>query len=985
MPSSPGDARYALIIAVDTYADDLLHDLRAPLRDAAALEEVFRDPAIGRFTEVTVLRNPTAKTAMETVESFFARSAAADVVVFHFSGHAFRGEKTDELYLALTDTDKTKAPYTTSIPGTALRELLEKGRANRKLLLLDCCHGGALTLTRGEDQEFFRGVRGLVPQVMGPPSPAKGTIIIGAARAGELAHEAENGALSGAVVEGLKTGKADYGRLGKVSTDDLFRYVTQWCAENRPEQHPVRQELAHSGAFIVADNPFCTPVLLPDKVKELLGSTEPHDRLDALNVLRDLACAEHLELAEMARSQLRLVAAFDSDWRVKELAASLLTHTSLTVVSRVEFGKVRIGELSAKVVKVVGPPLAGDWQAHSDHPAVAAVRHRDNLEIRLQPRHGRHVRAKVTVSSDAGDAVVEVSAQVQRQLPTLKPLPALKLLPTLKMPRYPGAGTHPWLAAVAAATILLTATSLHFVPRAQVIGWCIPRQDLRVLTTEMLREPVEAAAAGFAASRLADDCAQTQVTVSTTPSDGQAQERIARQWPDAELRTAGPSPDVWLPESSMQVDRARQAIRPDAPHRLELPDAAATRAASVASSPLVFAVPGATGPSSLSWAALLRGAWTIPRADPRRSSTGLLVTSSLYEAAKDPHSAEKILKPSQGGDDSRYDLCQQRLAAEPPPAGTGYVVPAKSVHDYNAGNPLGDTCQVNHAPPANRQLRQVTLSAAPVLDVPCVPIGDSAWGDDQQRRLADEFCRYLRGPGRPMLLKHGLDPPKPDAAEALPDANAAEQVINTWSAAQRPVRMLLAMDVSGSMRLPVPGSSIQRIKATTAAARKAVAESSFGDDDQTGLWEFATKLSGARDYRELAPLAAATSDHQSLLADKLNGLKVSNRNTGLNDTISAGIEALRKGTSPDAEFAPVNLLVVLTDGENDDPGSIGVDQIGRQLRGSGVQVSVIASVGANCRAFEPLRRQGLSCFDETRGGLAAAFDQALPSRAAKSS
>ena len=71
---------------------------------------------------------------------------------------------------------------------------------------------------------------------------------------------------------------------------------------------------------------------------------------------------------------------------------------------------------------------------------------------------------------------------------------------------------------------------------------------------------------------------------------------------------------------------------------------------------------------------------------------------------------------------------------------------------------------------------------------------------------------------------------------------------------------------------------------------------------------------------------------------------------------------------------------MLTDGENDDPGSLTVPEIGRRLRDSGVQVSVIASVGANCRSFQPLVEQGLSCFDERKGGLAAAFDKALPAR-----
>jgi hypothetical protein len=174
------------------------------------------------------------------------------------------------------------------------------------------------------------------------------------------------------------------------------------------------------------------------------------------------------------------------------------------------------------------------------------------------------------------------------------------------------------------------------------------------------------------------------------------------------------------------------------------------------------------------------------------------------------------------------------------------------------------------------------------------------------------------------------------------------------------------------------------IKAIKAAARRAVTGRSLRTDDQVGLWEFATRLDRARDYRELLSLSKATADQQTRLADRLDGLTASDNDTGLYDTIFAGIAKLRAGAHPDAAFPPVNLLVVLTDGENDDPGSKGVSDIGAQLRDSGVQVSVIASVGANCRTLQPLVEQGLSCFDADRGGLDAAFEKALPSRRAAS-
>jgi uncharacterized caspase-like protein len=241
MAAGSGDARYALIVAVSEYADSGLSDLAAPRRDAEKLAEVLRRADIGDFRSVEVLVDPDHVTAQRRIEDFFARRDPLDIAVLHFSGHGFRGEGNDQLFLAMRDTTKDN-PFATSVPGDFLRGVIENSRARRKLVLLDCCHSGAFLLTRGPGAAappepagrsraadlFAASVRKIAPEDSQPQVNAMGTVIIGAARATELARETQTGALAGAVVEGLETGDADVNRTGRISTENLFEYVTEW-------------------------------------------------------------------------------------------------------------------------------------------------------------------------------------------------------------------------------------------------------------------------------------------------------------------------------------------------------------------------------------------------------------------------------------------------------------------------------------------------------------------------------------------------------------------------------------------------------------------------------------------------------------------------------------------------------------------------------------------------------------------------------------
>lgn len=68
-------AKRALILAVDTYADEGLRALQAPTQDADGLADVLQDPGIAGF-EVTVKKNLSLDAAGEVIGDFFTQLPA---------------------------------------------------------------------------------------------------------------------------------------------------------------------------------------------------------------------------------------------------------------------------------------------------------------------------------------------------------------------------------------------------------------------------------------------------------------------------------------------------------------------------------------------------------------------------------------------------------------------------------------------------------------------------------------------------------------------------------------------------------------------------------------------------------------------------------------------------------------------------------------------------------------------------------------------
>jgi Ca-activated chloride channel homolog len=287
----------------------------------------------------------------------------------------------------------------------------------------------------------------------------------------------------------------------------------------------------------------------------------------------------------------------------------------------------------------------------------------------------------------------------------------------------------------------------------------------------------------------------------------------------------------------------------------------------------------------------------------------------------------------------------------------------------------------------------------PVLDHPFVLLPAATELDDRAR-LARRFFEYLTGPdaqhdlreagfrdaarnvGGSLGADDGVLVDDPPAWAGPPAGATLVRELDAWEQARLPARALLAMDVSGSMSEKLPGPGGHRITAARQAAARAVRL--MGDKDHIGLWRFSQSLDGPRDYQELVPLGPAGARAgggrgSEQVAETLAGLGATKEDTGLYDTMDAGIGKLRAGGGPNDA---VDALIVVTDGKNEDTnGGVGLGDVVDRLRDGEKVLAFFLTFGpARCdagdlgelTAGQPDR---VRCLDADRIGLELAFEQ----------
>ncbi|WP_310529598.1 VWA domain-containing protein, partial [Nocardioides sp.] len=167
---------------------------------------------------------------------------------------------------------------------------------------------------------------------------------------------------------------------------------------------------------------------------------------------------------------------------------------------------------------------------------------------------------------------------------------------------------------------------------------------------------------------------------------------------------------------------------------------------------------------------------------------------------------------------------------------------------------------------------------------------------------------------------------------ASPEKAEIDSVMKSWGTLTVPSSILAVIDASGSMDFPA-GDTTRMALAVNAARTALVA---FPSHARIGLWAFSINQGGpGQDWRELAPLRRLDAPTEGgrtqveLLDDQAGVLAgLTQGGTGLYDTV---LDAYRTATR---EYNPsyYNTVAVLSDGANDDPGSIGLRALLKELR-----------------------------------------------------
>jgi len=472
-----------------------------------------------------------------------------------------------------------------------------------------------------------------------------------------------------------------------------------------------------------------------------------------------------------------------------------------------------------------------------------------------------------------------------------------------------------------------------------------------------------------------DRCVDVQVR---GVESAEAASALVTGWDEASL---GPQPDVWVPASSawaLQVQLKRQATRQSDLIPYERPK--------VATTPMVFAMPKPMAQAlgwprnPLGWNDLLEavrsgegwkafnqpqwGPFRLGKIDPNLSTPGLealigavfaatgqgsdLSVETLQQQADRLRTVILGIERAPGQDaDTPATLLANLQQADQADQALGFVsaVPLdeKSVLDYNRGN-LGGLEDGGQRPKPRVPLVAVypkdgTLEA----DHPWIVLR-APWVDAAKRRAATGFLNHLRSEsvqarfqqagfrssngraGPAVTEENGLLPDQPTRVLAPPAPKVVAATLESWNNARKRSNVLAVFDVSGSMKEEVPGTGGHtKMDLLKEAAVRGLAL--FAPETNLGSWVFSTNLSGGKDWREDVPIGPTNAKlpngktRRQAMFETLAATQASNGDTGLYDTSLAAFRAVKRSYAP----GRLNIVVLLTDGINDDPDG-GIDQ-----------------------------------------------------------
>ncbi|MBA1139985.1 caspase family protein [Mesorhizobium neociceri] len=250
-------SRKALLVGNSAYVDPAITPLLAPRTDIEKLGALLSDPAIGGFDVAPPQLDISAEDFRLAISNLFADAKKDDLLLLYFAGHGVR-DNDGRLYLAVKKT-QIKRLNATALPAQFILDEMSRSASRRKVLILDCCHAGAVfedgTL-RARSASYDAGLvrSNFLPR-------GTGTYILAASQSGQSAFEeidpetkTAKSIYTSLIVDAIRTGDAAPDSKD-ITVSEIHDYIREHRNRGSVETTPELTVFNQSDTLVLCSNP----------------------------------------------------------------------------------------------------------------------------------------------------------------------------------------------------------------------------------------------------------------------------------------------------------------------------------------------------------------------------------------------------------------------------------------------------------------------------------------------------------------------------------------------------------------------------------------------------------------------------------------------------------------------------------------------------------------------------------------------------------
>ncbi len=274
------------------------------------------------------------------------------------------------------------------------------------------------------------------------------------------------------------------------------------------------------------------------------------------------------------------------------------------------------------------------------------------------------------------------------------------------------------------------------------------------------------------------------------------------------------------------------------------------------------------------------------------------------------------------------------------------AVEEKSVIDYNLGNPDGITDPGERIRPPRVPLVAIYPKEGTLFSDNPFFVLDAPWVDAREKEAARTFEQFVQEPenqervvsygfrpgnpevaaGAPIETANGVDPNQPQNVLGVPQPAVLARILELWGQQRKAAKVMLVVDVSGSMG--DPGDDDGNTKLDLAKQAAITALDQFKAEDDVALRIFSTDISptAPNDYLDLVPFGPIGQQREQI-ASKIRSL-VPTQGTPLYTVTGDSYDDMRETF----DAARINAVVLLSDGRNEDPANTDFNALINNLR-----------------------------------------------------